>query len=230
MTRHIITWRFRWGALLIALTLASAIPASTTAWNQEIPPGGVNAIGDCQGTNASPCIRWRKNGSQSIVIQAFLDASLDLGYIDLATDAQDAINAFNGIEALNPLIQVTNDQAIDEITVEVFDYNDYQVFGGTTYSPWPFSSTTNRINHAKITFNTEIVWRRQTGGWCDNDGAHICHADARKVANHELGHAEGLAHEDGFLVTAVMVQGFVGWFALKPDDRDGIIAIYGAAP
>lgn len=52
-------------------------------------------------------------------------------------------------------------------------------------------------------------------------------ADARKVATHEMGHAEGLGHSGQ---TAVMKQGAMSLFNPQTDDENGIIKIYGAYP
>ncbi|MDQ3407340.1 MAG: M10 family metallopeptidase domain-containing protein [Chloroflexota bacterium] len=60
-----------------------------------------------------------------------------------------------------------------------------------------------------------------------------CNADARKVANHEMGHAQGLAHvSDATIGTrqATMRPGPVFYSDVQADDRDGIIDIYGAYP
>ena len=72
-------------------------------------------------------------------------------------------------------------------------------------------------------FNRNIVWNRSLDFSCSG---MVCRADARKVTNHEFGHMEGLGHETP--TVAVLRQDALSFYAVQADDRNGIIAIYGA--
>jgi hypothetical protein len=88
------------------------------------------------------------------------------------------------------------------------------------------SSPAYHITHSVLKFNRNIVWNRSLNFNCTST---VCNADSRKVANHEFGHMEGLGHESSS-VTSVMRQGALTFYQVQTDDRNGIIAIYGAYP
>jgi hypothetical protein len=219
-------------ALALALVLASAGPVD--GYKQLIPPES-KPQGTCTGSPESPCIRWRKTSENlSVTIDLFLDSSLTNQEVNLATDVRNAKDAFNSLPARNPYIVVTADSSLDEITAKAVDLDNHKLAAETVYQPnfLTDASSTNLIDHAKIKFNTEIEWRRQLGAGCYVQGPYeieVCWADARKVANHEMGHVQGLAHEWSPVI-AVMRTGGVDYYALQPDDVAGIQHIYGAYP
>lgn len=220
----------RAAALAISIALLLAVPAH--AFKQAVGPDHDEA---CLGTTEFPCIRWRKtSGDLSITIQAFLDSSLNSQEVDLEPHARAAINAFNGLPARNPYIEVTANSGVDEISIKTKDLGDPSFFGSTVHRPDFFSQpATNLIDHAWIRFNAQTTWHNPPdgtiGGSCYTQGStRICTQDARKVAVHEMGHAQGLAHE--VIYQAVMDQGWLTFDELKTDDINGIKHIYGAYP
>jgi len=72
-----------------------------------------------------------------------------------------------------------------------------------------------------------LEWRKTDANLSVNLDAH---ADARIVANHEMGHVEGLDHVIPASPSAIMKQGALTFWHIQNDDRNGIIAIYGAYP
>lgn len=111
-----------------------------------------------------------------------------------------------------------------------YDYDHWYVYGST---PITYQQTSPyRILAAESWFNLAISWNESEQYDCWSIPVYpnnACEADARNVTLHELGHGEGLGHvEDG--VTAIMKQGGVTWHTLRPDDENGIVAIYGAYP
>ena len=222
-------WRRR-GPVVAALAAVLLAAPNVVAYHQLVtPPDDPDGIGDCLNTAAAPCIRWKKTASNlSIHVDVYLGSGLDLGYINLKTDARNAMADWTALPARNPFLDETTSTSGDEITVSTGN------LGVTTYaqttvaydstSPW-------RINHADMVFNTAISWNRTESYSCDPQpfGGTLCHADARKVATHEFGHANGLGHVESN-VTAIMRQGPVTWHTIRQDDQNGIVAIYGAYP
>jgi hypothetical protein len=158
-----------------------------------------------------------------------LDNSLPNEEVDLDDVMRDTRNEYNGLAALNPWLRLNSTTFDVEINVYVTNFNDPQVFAST---PITYNSTSGLIDYAKIKFNSQIVWKTTTSGYCYSIPAPpnvACTQDARKVANHEMGHAQGLAHESQD-VAAVMRQGFLSIYHVKQDDENGIIHIYGAYP
>jgi hypothetical protein len=144
--------------------------------------------------------------------------------VNLFTDSYNAQFTYNDIAARNPHLVQTTDSSIDDVTVTTVDFNDFQVYAGTTdtYDP----SSPYHITHSVIKLNREIIWNRSLNFSCT---ATVCHADARKVMNHEYGHMEGLAHRPS-TVTSIMRQGALSYYQVQADDRSSIRAIYGAYP
>ncbi len=195
------------------------------AWNQEYTSlTDPDAIGDCLDTAASPCAEWTKtSGNLSTTVYTLLGHFLSDEEVDLHTDAYNAIFTYNDIAARNPLLVQTTDSTIDELTITTTDQVYYQ-YGYTTNTIQ--ASAPFHITKSVIKLNRLIVWNRTKDYGCS---ATVCHADARKVMNHEMGHAQGLGHEASG-VAAIMVQGPVSYYPVQRDDINGITAIYGAYP
>jgi hypothetical protein len=222
--------RIRVGVAAALLALAAVAPAAS-AYNQLIPPGGFNAIDECEGTTASPCIRWAKTASNlSINVDVYLHSSLTSQEVNLKTIALDSMGKYNAIAARNPHLQQTTSTSNEEIYVSAVSFGNPRGYGSTEFS----FGAVNRIVYANIKMNTQIEWNTSYDYPCRAIPVaphEICQADAHKVMSHEFGHAEGLAHE-ALSVTAIMVQGEPAseYHAVKTDDKNGIIHIYGAYP
>jgi hypothetical protein len=147
--------------------------------------------------------------------------------VDMFTDAYNAQFTYNDIAARNPHLVQTTDSSIDDYTVTTVNdpgllaFNDLGITTNTIQGASPY-----HILHSVTKFNRNIIWNRTLNYSCSGT---VCHGDARKVTNHEFGHMEGLDHEASPTV-AVMRQGALSFYAVQTDDRNGIIAIYGAYP
>lgn len=86
-----------------------------------------------------------------------------------------------------------------------------------------------RIYNSEVHLNSTISWNDSLAfGVINTSDGPICRADARKVMTHEIGHAQGLGHTG--VDPAVMRQGGTTYWRPQPNDKDGLQAIYGAAP
>ena len=222
----------RGAVAMLALAWAyGGITPGASAYNQSVPPGGPNAIGDCLGTSSSPCIRWNKTASNlSINVNVYLSNTLPDQEIDLKVDARRSITTYNGIAARNPHLQEVTTSGASDFLVKAINLGDPFLYGGTTVSYQPTAPF--RIYDVVMSLNTQIEWNRDYNYDCRDIPVSpnvVCKADAVKVMHHEFGHAEGLAHE-GSTVQAIMRQGALTFHLVQADDRNGIIHIYGAYP
>ena len=92
-------------------------------------------------------------------------------------------------------------------------------FGGTTLAVTKNWSVGDELVQAGIIFNThDITWDVYNTSW---QGAS--HADFKRVAVHELGHALGLAHASGGIMSPYAGNTTVP----QSDDINGVAALYG---
>lgn len=213
-------------AAVFGLSLAVALPA--IAYNQLKPPGDPNNVGDCHNSGGGPCEHWAKTASNlSITVDVHLTLPLADEEVDLRQIGLNAMNAYNVIPARNPLLQQTTSSTLEEVWVSASNFG----------SPTTYASTNNDYNasglitYSTMSFNTQIIWNQNYNYFCGTiDGTFACRADADKVVRHEFGHLEGLAHIGTAI--GVMIQGdpVTNYHSLRPDDKDGIIHIYGAYP
>lgn len=217
-----------------AMAILTVLAGQTTyGYNQEFPPdGNPNTIGTCTGSGVSICIRWKKAaGGLSITADGYLFDSLEDEEINLKNDIRDAWDEYNALPANNPFINGTTSSGSAEVKYRTADLELSTAYAGTT---WTLEDTSPyRIVGAVVKFNTLIVWNRSLNFDCypDSDPPEFveCKADIRKVANHEQGHVEGLAHE-GSPTVAVMRSGPLTYYHVQTDDSNGIVSIYGAYP
>jgi hypothetical protein len=197
--------------------LALGVSGPTLAWNQLRPPGSdPNAPIQC----TTFCIEWPSNNS---TIYVFVSSALGQQEVDMRIDVRNTFPQWNGVAAQNPPLVETTSTDNEEVwaTTDVFPYN---VYAGTQHDFWV--SNPDKIKTALVFFNQSIVWNRAYDFHCTMS---TCWADARKVAMHEFGHVLALGHvPTGAAYPAVMKQGALNYHWPRPDDHDGIIAIYGA--
>jgi hypothetical protein len=137
------------------------------------------------------------------------------------------MSEWNGIAARNPHLQETNTTTNDEIYVEASGSLPVGVYGRST---WSWNGSTTKLIRCDTVFSTAIGWNRSLDfGTTVVNGETIYKADARKVANHEMGHCEALGHT-GVSSNAIMKQGGLSYYHVQANDKSGIIAIYGAYP
>lgn len=212
---------------IFAFVFALAGATSAFAWTQLFN-NYPNAPTSCTDTSSWPCIEWAKTGSNlSITAEVYLNSSLTLGVIDLHTDVRNSFPEWNNIAARNPHLQETTSTTSDEVYAWAGVMPD-GIYAGTTDSYQ--GSQPYHITHADIEFNSNVAWNRllDFSVTYPEPGTTLYHADARKVANHEMGHAEGLGHTG--INPAIMRQGATTYYHVQSNDAAGIVAVYGAYP
>jgi len=84
-----------------------------------------------------------------------------------------------------------------------------------------WDETSNILSQADIDFNTDFTFYGDT---------NQCYPyyDIEWVANHEIGHAVGLDHNEGWFANSVMVPNCAGsWSTIQSDDSDALDTHYG---
>jgi hypothetical protein len=170
-------------------------------------------------TNVDPwwCWRWPKNGSLSATVDIYLDSSLANANIDLRSDVRKGINQWHLVCAANPILNEVSTNVGTPIQEYRGSLDDPSAWAETLVSAQ--SASPHRIVSALTRFNYLVTWNRSLT-------FDATHADARKVATHELGHAEGLGHTGHS--PAVMRQGATTYWKVQTDDVLGMQAAYGS--
>ncbi len=209
--------KHRFLAVAAALVATFLLSAPVGAWSQlrnDWPDP------DNCGDPGYPCIRWPKTASNlSVHVDVYPDDNLDIiTEVDMRSILTNSRQQWNGAPARNPFLDVAPNN-IAGIKVDLAHIT--LPFTGLTndYA----DSNTNKIYRADVFLNVDILWNTTYTFGCDS----VCHADARKVMTHELGHAEALGHTS---FTAVMKQGATTYWKPRTNDIDGLQAIYGAYP
>lgn len=137
---------------------------------------------------------------------------------------------WNQTPAYNPFYREWSDPSNTwEVTVDMARLSDegvclYGVADTLSRTDEPY-----RIYHSQIHLNSTISWNDDLRfGRIETIDGPICYADARKVMTHEMGHSQGLGHTG--VDPAVMRQGRTDYWRPQANDRDGLRAMYGAAP
>lgn len=207
---------------LMAIALAAQPVVAWTQLDNDYPFAPLS----CDNSPGFPCVEWAKTASNlSINVDVYLSGTL-AGSIDLRTDVRNAMSEYNGIAARNPHLQETTTTTNDEIYVERASLP----VGWYGRSSLQWNGTTTKLIRCDMVFGSAINWNRSLDfGTTVVNGETIYKADARKVANHEMGHCEALGHT-GVSSNAVMKQGALSYYHVQANDESGIIAIYGAYP
>lgn len=228
-------------AMVLAGVAAFTFPTFANGWSQlkygQGEPDGQPI--SCTDVNPYYCTEWpTTSGGLSVTVEVFLSSTLDLITSEpIKTDFRNAWPQWNNIAARNPHLQETTSTTSDEIFVgaKFFD----PALGEPT---WAYAYTDNvesstnprRIIHSEIQMNRRISWnhsRVYTVTYDSFGNPTVVRADSRKVAVHELGHAEGLGHVlPSASWAAIMRQGSVTYTTVQSNDNLGIKEVYGAYP
>ena len=149
---------------------------------------------------------------------------MENGY-NFNTAVQRALDDFNNnVPAFNPWVYscynaqcgAATSYAIGNLGYGVYSYTPYGYMGSIQHSSGQYYAIMTG-NGTLFNSSTWISWNN-TLMFSDTQ------ADGRKVATHETGHFEGLGHTGH--IPAVMHQGKVTYFALQPDDVNGLVSFY----
>ena len=219
---------------LLAFVVAMTLPGVALGWHQLKPPEGQD-VTDCLDTNASPCIEWAKTGGNlSINVDVYLSYMLtDWPNIDLKPDVRNTFAKWNAVAARNPHLQETTSTSNEEIWVTIANLDNNPLIAGYTEITYA-GSAPYHIQSARVYLQSLDTWNHSYSVSCANPYlGGTCNVDSRIVTMHEMGHAEGLAHEaTNASFAAIMKKDPTGQTQWWPavDDHHGIIAIYGAYP
>ncbi len=253
-------WYLVWSTLVASLSMllftATAGPAH--AWTQSLSScSQPNAQGGCDGTitlcgdtSSFYCLLWQEPRNTSIHLYFFMGPSLsNITSVNFVSILSNAFSQYNGISAWNPFMHVWHqgDPTVggSYAMQPTSFFGACNVCGATFYSsPGQMGPLKQGLNPARgviewyrfilyppVFFNSDILWNT-SGNWTAS-GCSI-HADARKVAIHETGHAIGPGHTWKFVngnpVPAIMRQGPVPFCTttcvLQSDDIAGVQGIY----
>ncbi len=213
MNRHRLKGLLGGGLAVLLLTIT---PSSVGAWTQEANkyPSSPQS---CDNTPTNVCVRWPKTSNNlSVTVLVLFDTSLSGANLDLAADGRNVvIPDWNGIAARNPHLASCSCQNEGIFVQRVaLAPGTYSNFGGTQTNAVPALFTSGDIK-----MSTLVTWNHSLS--CPD----ATHCDDRAAMSHEMGHAEGLGHT-GF------TQSVMGGLFYNPqtNDRQGIVAIYGAYP
>ena len=201
-------------ATVLAVLLIAASPQLAFGWSQlrnHYPYDPKT----CDNSAQYPCIKWPQSGTgYSITIYVYEDYTLTQANINLQTDMGTACQQWTAIAARNPFSYCSG----NGVNYQVGAYRAATVHSDSWAETVTYSSG-HTVTSATIKFNPLVTWNR-------NLTYSTYQADARKVAVHEMGHAEALGHTKWW--SQVMHQGGLNFWQPQAGDIQGMQAIYGA--
>lgn len=199
----------------IVAALFLIVPQVALGWSQ-LRNNFPNSPTSCDNSASWPCIKWPQGpGGYSITIYAYLDYTLAQANINLQPDVSNSAAQWTAVPARNPFLYTTGSGTNYDVGV----YRGTTVYG-TSWAETEtitLSSDVHKVVEADVTFNKLVTWNHTFT-------YDVYKADSRKVATHELGHAEALGHTN---YTAVMHQGAESFWTPQTNDVQGMQAVYG---
>lgn len=218
--------------IVVVLTMASS--GRAFAWTHLLNNYNNNPNDFTCGYNSSvPCLYWPEPNHVSSNQYGLINSSLSsLGpaHYDMSTAVANSFGYWNSVTgAFNPFVykcatptgcintmNFGSATLTDPFTYAVTDVGDYgpvQFVSGQYYAIMNWTGTT--FNNT-VTFNSTLTY--------SDPGVLPVVADGRKVATHEVGHAECLGHTAR--TDAVMKQGKVLFYQPNTDDINAMRSIY----
>lgn len=209
---------------VVALQFVTSQPA--LAWTHRINNWDSNPNDYTCGYNSSvPCLYYPEPNHVSTSVYAYLDPSLaNVGGYNFDTAVTRALNDFNNVPAFNPYMYACYNAQCGAATSYSIGDLGYGVYGMTPYGYYGSVQYASGQYYAIMTGNYTIFNSANEIAWNNSLVFSATQADGRKVATHETGHFQGLGHTGHS--PAVMRQGAVTYYALQPDDINGLESFY----
>lgn len=222
---RLLTWLI---PVMVAICPSTITAQTAFGWTHNINNFDATQGQDytCGYNTSVPCLYWPEPNHVSATLYAFYDPSIsNVGptHYNFNTTVSNSLGYWNAVQgAFNPLVYNCNYSGChDVITYQADDLGAdgtwaltyWGDFGSVQYSNGQYYAI---LNSTITTFNTEVSWNNsfQFG---------TLQADARLVATHETGHAEGLGHTYHY---AVMHIGAENFYTPQADDINGMQSIY----
>ncbi|WP_146747158.1 matrixin family metalloprotease [Thermogemmatispora tikiterensis] len=198
-------------------------PAFAWTWRENNWDTNPNDY-QCGLTSSTPCLYWPEPNGNSSIVYTYVPTSLNnVGGYNFITAINRAASDFNAAPALNPyLYTCSNDSCVYQTSYAIGNLG-YAIYGETPYGTIGSAQHSSQY-YAIMQGNYTLFNSTQWITWNNTLTFSDTQADGRKVSTHETGHMEGLGHTAHN--PAVMRQGATTYYALQPDDINGLETQY----